>query len=224
MSRDNIADELNALIPNLRKYAPFFDWPDKGIKEWDVVDELLRAMHAKGDCRYTRAESVDDDPPDCVIKDSAGVQVGVEVTEFVDQNAVEMCERGMDVYREWSDQAIIEKIAQILKRKDEKAHHGDLYSKVILVIHTDEVELTSPRLFPILDASPFPRPRNIDEAYLICSYEPGLGYPYLRLNLDGPTTGRSLPAGRRSGARLITREPTGTELPTGSSLPVPFAQ
>jgi hypothetical protein len=189
MSRDNIADELNALIPNLRKYAAFFDWPDKGIKEWDVVDELLRAMHAKGDCRYTRAESVDDNPPDCVIRDSAGVQVGVEVTELVDQEAVEMCERGKDVYRVWSDQEVREKIAQILINKDGKAHHGNLYSKPILVIHNDEFELRSPRLFPILDASVFSRPQNIDEAYLICSYEPGIGYPYKRLNLDRPTTG-----------------------------------
>ena len=105
-----------------------------------------------------------------------------------------MCERGENVYREWSDQAVREKIAHILKSKDEKAHHGGLYGKLILVIHTDEVELTSSRLFPVLDASVFPRPQNIDEAYLICSYEPKLGnapnpYPYTRLNFDGTITG-----------------------------------
>ena len=189
MSRDNIAGALNALIRNLRKYAGFFHWPDKRIKEWDVVDELLRSMHADGDCRYTRVKSVDDDAPDCVIRDSAGGQVGVEVTELVDKDAIEMCERGMNVYREWSDQAVREQIAQILKEKDQKMHFGNLYSKRILVIHTDERELTSPYLFPILDASVFPRPRNIDEAYVLCSYDPSLGYPYKRLNLDGPTTG-----------------------------------
>jgi hypothetical protein len=68
--------------------------------------------------------------------------------------------------------------------------------KLILVIHTDEVLLQSFELFPILDASHFARLRNIDEAYLICSYEPTLSddenpYPYRRLNLDGPTTGFS---------------------------------
>ena len=100
------------------------------------------------------------------------------------------------MYREWSDQAVRQKIEQILMSKDRKAHHGNLYGKLILVIHNDEVELPSFRFFPILDASPFPRPRNIDEAYLICSYEPNLGnapnpYPYLKLNLDGPTAGSS---------------------------------
>jgi hypothetical protein len=190
MSRNNIADELDAVMRNRRNYAAFWEWPDKKVKEWDVVCELLRSMHAKGDCRYTQPESVDDDWPDCVIRDSAGIQVGVEVTEFVDQKAVEMREKGMNVYREWNDQEVREKVEQRLASKDEKAHHGGLYGKVILVIHTDEVfDLQSFRLFPILDASPFPRPRNIDEAYLICSYEPGLGYPYIRLNLDGPTTG-----------------------------------
>ena len=189
MSKDNIADSLDALIRDRRNYAPFFDWPDKKLKEWDVVCELLRSMHAGGDCRYAHnVESVDDDCPDCVIRDSNGVHVGVEVTELVDQTAVELCERGEDVYREWSDQAVCEKIAQILKSKDEKARR-DLYPKLILVIHTDEVELRPFRLFPILDTSIFPRPRKIDEAYLICSYEPTLHtvenpYPYTRLRLE----------------------------------------
>jgi hypothetical protein len=161
MSRDNIADELDAVTRNRRKYAAFFDWPDKAVKEWDVVCELLNSMHANGDCRYTRVEAVDNDWPDCVIRDSGGVQVGVEVTEFVDQKAVEMCERGKNVYREWSDQAVREKIAQILISKNGKAYHDDLYGKLILVIHNDEVDLPSFRLFPILAASHLPRPRNI---------------------------------------------------------------
>jgi hypothetical protein len=191
--QDNTGDALHAVIRNRRKYGSFFDWPDKPVKEWDVVCELLNSMHASGDYRYPRNfERVDGDWPDCVIRDSNGVQVGIEVTEFVDQKAIEMCERGKNVYREWTDEAVREKMAQILKRKDEKAHRGGRYSKVILVIHTDELELTSSRLFPILDANVFDRPRNIDEAYFICSYEPTLGdapkpYPYATLNFDGPT-------------------------------------
>src|SRR5438270_2136348 len=122
MSKENIGDELNAVIRNHRKYAAFFDWPDKKIKEWDVVRELLRSMHARDDYRYTnKVESVDVDWPDCVIRDSHGVQVGVEVTEFVDEKAVVMCERGNVEYREWPDEAVREKITQILKRKDEGA-------------------------------------------------------------------------------------------------------
>ena len=51
MSRHNIADELDAVIRNRRKYAAFFDWPDKAVKECDVVCELLRSMHARDDYR-----------------------------------------------------------------------------------------------------------------------------------------------------------------------------
>jgi hypothetical protein len=190
MSGDNIDDELDAVVRKRRKYAPFSEWPDQKEGERDVVRDLLKSMHAEGDCRYTqKVESVDGEWPDCVIQDSAGVQVGVEVTEFVDQEAVERCEKGENVYRTWRDKDVREKVEQILASKDGKAHHRNPYSKLILVIHTDEFELISPRLFPILDASPFPRPRNIDEAYFICSYEPGLGYPYRRLNLDGRTAG-----------------------------------
>jgi hypothetical protein len=119
MSSDNIGDELDAVIRNSRKYASFWDWPDRKIKECDVVDELLTSMHVNGDYRYkTPAESVDDDPPDCVIRDSDGDRVGVEVTEFVDRKAVEMNERGENVYREWNEEAVREKIAQILTGKN----------------------------------------------------------------------------------------------------------
>src|SRR5262245_46412949 len=101
---------LSALSMKRRKYAPFWDWPDKPIKEWDVVRELLNSMHASGDYRYTpKFERVDGDWPDCVIRDSDGVQVGVEVTEFVDQKAVQRCEKDNKAYREWTDQAVREK-------------------------------------------------------------------------------------------------------------------
>jgi hypothetical protein len=160
----------------------------KKIKEWDVVEELLRSMHADGDNRYrSPVKSVAKDPPDCEIRDNAGGRVGVEVTEFVDQDVVKMCQQGENVYREWSDEKVREKVAEILKSKDAKAQRWrGLYGKAILVIHiAEEFVLQSPELFPILDASHFPGPKNIDEAYLICSYEPELGYPYRRLNLDG---------------------------------------
>src|SRR5215471_444590 len=125
MSMGKLADESNAVIARRRKSAAFFDWPDKGVKEWDITCELLRSMHAGGDYRFTdNFDPLDDDWPDCVIRDRDGAQVGIEITELVDQEAVAMCERGMNVYRVWSDQAIREKIAQILQSKDRKAHHG----------------------------------------------------------------------------------------------------
>jgi hypothetical protein len=211
----NIGDELDAVMRKRRESAPFWEWPDKEIKEWGVVEELLRSMHADGDHRYSGpVESVDDDPPDCVIRDSRGKQVGVEVTEFVDQYVIEMCqkakaemakiektetekakmiERALSAYRDWTAVDVREKVAEILKSKDKRAYDRSRYCKVILVIHTDERVLQSPELFPILDAWHFPRPKNIDEAYLTCSYEPPgddeKPCPYRRLNLDGPTAG-----------------------------------
>jgi hypothetical protein len=54
-----------------------------------------------------------------------------------DQKAVEMCETGKNVYCECSDQAVREKIALILKRKHEKAHHGDLYEAFLTADNAD---------------------------------------------------------------------------------------
>jgi hypothetical protein len=215
MSSDKNDDKWDAIIRKGREHAPFWEGPDKEIKEWSVVEELLRSMHADSDHRYRGpVESVDDDPPDCVIRDSRGKQIGVEVTEFVDQDVVLMCqqakaemakiektqtekakiEKALSAYRDWTAVEVREKVEQILRDKDEKTYDRRLYNKVILVIYTDEIVLRSPELFPVLDAGAFPHPHNIDEAYFICSYEPTLSndenpYPYERLKFDGQTAG-----------------------------------
>ena len=173
-------------------------------------------MHADGDHRYGGpVESVDDDPPDCVIRDSRGKQIGVEVTEFVDQDVVKICqqakaemakiekaetekakiEKALSEYRDWTAVEVREKVEQILRDKDEKAYDRRLYRKIVLVIYTDEIVLRSPELFPML-AGAFPRSKNIAEAYFICSYEPPptlsddeKPYPYVRLKFDGQPPG-----------------------------------
>jgi hypothetical protein len=52
---------------------------------------------------------------------------------------------------------------------------GPVKGTTEVAVTTRRTDLPSFRLFPILAASHLPRPRNIDEAYLICSYEPKLG-------------------------------------------------
>jgi hypothetical protein len=178
-------NDMNEVIRRQRKYASYWDWPDKDVKEIGVVRDLLEAMCKRGDERYGQPNGVDDQWPDCIVKDASDRNIAVEVTELVDEEAVRICQKGERVYRRWRDEEVIDKLTAIMARKDKKANHGGLYAKVMLVIYTNEFELTSPRLMPILENRVFPGLTNIEEVYVICSYEPGpKTYPYTQLRFS----------------------------------------
>jgi hypothetical protein len=177
--------DINEVIRRRRKYASYWDWPDRDVKEIGVVRDLLEAMRERGDERYRQPDCVDDQWPDCIVKDASGRNVAVEVTELVDEEAIKICQKGEGVYRRWSDEDVTKKITAIMRAKDQKANHGGLYAKAVLVIFTDEFELTSPRLMPILERHLFPYLTNIEEVYVICSYERGPNtHPYTQLRFS----------------------------------------
>lgn len=166
----DLIDEIIKNLSRLRKHRSFWLWPNKPVVERGVVRELLNSMHHDGDMRYRNARSVNDDWPDCEVDDESGNTVGVEVTELVDEEAVRKAQKGEMVFSYWTDGEIKEQVSRILTRKDLKSSHGGLYSKVILVIHTDE--FTHLHLFPVIRNTEFTRLENIQEAFIVVSYDP----------------------------------------------------
>ena len=149
------------------------------------MKDLLTSMTREGVNRYTNPRSVEDDWPDCAAEDEQGQLIAIEVTELVDEEAIQRSQRGQPVYRRWEDRDILNAVHSILLRKDQKSCHGSLYGRVILVIHTDEPELNARRLFPLIRSVRFPHLNNIKEAYIICSYDPFTEtYPYCEIPLD----------------------------------------
>ena len=71
-----------------RRHATHFEDPDKETKELGVVEEWLRSMESRGEAAYSNPISAPKDPPDCVVFDREGGPVAVEVTEFVDEEAI----------------------------------------------------------------------------------------------------------------------------------------
>ena len=64
--------------------------------------------------------------------------------------------------------------------------HGGSYSKKIVVIHTDEESILYDKISPVLESYTFSSLKQIDEAYLLFSYNPPQlegEYPYIRLNI-----------------------------------------
>jgi hypothetical protein len=166
----DLIDEIIRNLSRLRKHGSFWLWPKKPVVERGVVRELLNSMHHDGDMRYQNARSVNDDWPDCEVDDDLGNTVAVEVTELVDEEAIRTAERDEMDFSYQTDGEIKEKVSKILARKNLKSSHGGLYRKVILVIHTDE--FTHSRLFPVIRNTEFMRLENIQEAFIITSYDP----------------------------------------------------
>ena len=167
-------------------YASFFDWSDKAIKEKGVVRDLLEAIEAnEGHNAIVTIRSNRSDPPDCVGTTIHGECIGFEITELVDLETVKMNRRGFRCRKEWTPNGLLAKIREIVRKKDAKNYHGGPYSKIVLVIFTDEPLVRSADCASILRNQVLGRCRNITDCYLLLSYQPGLkSYPYFRVEIS----------------------------------------
>ncbi|MBI5816146.1 MAG: hypothetical protein HZB29_11130 [Nitrospinae bacterium] len=185
---DDEFEELKNAIDRQRKYSPFFDWPDKRVKELGILRDLINAKELNGEFELRNPRWSDKDPPDCIAEDKLGALVAVEVTELVSQEAVEKCQSGSQVYCVWQLSDVIDKLNNIVTVKDGKlgeVRSSKSYSKVILVVHTDESTITYNDMGEGIRKMPPIPAKNIDEMYLLFSYDPADGgkYPYIRLQI-----------------------------------------
>jgi len=170
-------------MSKLRKHRSFWLWTKKPVMERGIVRELLDSMHHDGDMRYQNVRSVNGDWPDCEVDDEFGNTVGVEVTELVDEEAVRKAQRGEMDFSYWTDDEIKDRVSGILAHKDLRSSHSGLYNKVILVIHTDQ--FTRSHLFPVIKNTKFTRLENIQEAFIIVSYDPETHtYPWCEIQFE----------------------------------------
>lgn len=179
-------DSLLKSLSKMRKYASHFDWHNKQRKELGVVEALFEGMKAAGASIYHSPKYSKKDPPDCVAEDNDGEIIGIEVTELVDEQAISENQKGTRVYRDWETHKVINAIKEILKEKDTKNYIGGPYFKLILIIFTDELTISSERYSLILNSKVFPTCKQINEVYFLFSYDPGIkSYPYIHLKLEG---------------------------------------
>jgi len=169
-----------------RKYASFFEWPDRKLKERGVVDYLLRSMELGGEVEYSEPIPSLDDPPDCVVSDRDGRLVAVEVTELVSAEAIRRNQQGEDVYRDWKPNEVTDEINSLLQKKDDKRFHGEPYAKKVVLIFTDEIILQARKeeYVDYLAGQSFGPVKQVDEAYLLFSYDGIDRCPYIKLRLN----------------------------------------
>lgn len=169
-----------------RRYASFFEWPDRQRAELGVVEEWIATLSARGERHFRDPRSLEPDPPDCVCLNEAGAQVAVEVTEIVCSTAAQLNARGQQVYRNWQPGELRDHIAAQLAQKDGKVFHGGPYAEIIVCMFTDEPVLDIGRLASELADETFGPFHQITSAYILTSYSPeSQDYPALRLRLFG---------------------------------------
>lgn len=92
-------NKIREFIKVQRKYASFWEWfkREKDVKELGVVKTLLESIAKTSPHNLTNLRNSENDPPDCIADADYGSLIGFEVRELVDQQAVEINERGRKV-------------------------------------------------------------------------------------------------------------------------------
>jgi O-6-methylguanine DNA methyltransferase len=185
-----------------RKYAPYWHWKDKQLLELGVVREWIALMP---DAYHSvSAGPHPNQAPDCIILDGGNNSVGVEVVELVDSFAVAKNEQGEDIYRHYKKGDFVAAVRDILKNKDAKTYFGR-YLKIIVLIHTDEPDLSYERCREWLKDAEFPPLDTIDEAFIIFPYNPVNKHQYIRIKVN-------MKSFKEKVFEVVRRIPAGTTL------------
>jgi len=171
-----------------RKHASFFyaGRKYKGTDEISIAEEFVPT--------FERLFGIEvfyvipgDDPPDIVFDVGGSRGFAIELTELVNQEAITAQIRNDQEWyaREqlnWNSQNTCDRIERILEKKQEGAQRvSRMYERYIVLLHTDEIMLTSNQVARFTYEQSWPAYPYIDDAYVICSYEPGKGYPVVKL-------------------------------------------
>lgn len=192
----SLNDKIAYIARKRRVYASIQEGETKQQKEINVVHDLLKSMERSGQPEFFNPQISTLDPPDCIVRTADDQLVAIEVTELVDQTAVEINQRsdpqaiarfepGAMVLRVWSQPDFLARIAELLRKKDTKIFHGGPFGRVAVVIHTDEPALQHSECESWLSGHCFGPFRQLTEAYILYNYEPDFGYPFQRLLLGG---------------------------------------
>ena len=186
-----LEETLNQMIAHQRPHGFFapigsvakgVSAEDKAITEVGIAKIFLEAHRELGlKLPFFDPESFENDPPDCIGKNSIGQRsVAIEITELVNQKAIEM-EMGARrdntvtindyLYEDWDEDILKIKIPEIINNKDKKKFNGKKYSDIILIIHTDEhfiIENARCEINNLQDITT----EKITKAYILFSYNP----------------------------------------------------
>lgn len=190
MDDEELANAIRKGASAQRGYADFDTWPDRRVRDLglgrDFADELR--VNFGTELSNLHVVPAGCDPPDLIAGD-----IGIELTELVDpymvRGAVLQRRAGASPsqYRDWSQQQLLERLRQIVRRKDCAAvKHGRKLSGYWLVVHTDEPGLTPAVVTAHLEGWLPMSCQLLTRCFLLMSYFPDhAGRPLFELVING---------------------------------------
>lgn len=182
----DLFERIKQALAKRRGYADFFAWDDKQVAEHGVVGTFFEVASAEPGAPFRNMMSrpAGRDPPDCEALDAQGRRLGIEVTELVDERAIQQSRHDPRFWAAtWDAGKLIQMLEERLRAKDRPATvHGGPYDEYWLVVHCDEALLSIANVREWLAGHVFARPMLLTRAYLLLSYDPSVQtYPYVRL-------------------------------------------
>lgn len=153
-----------------RKYAGFFHWPDKRIRELGVAVAFVATARNSGVADLLSPTPSTEDPPDVVARTQNGNLVAIELVELVDERLAAQGRKPSRLFRMWTEPDLQAALERLVREKDSKTFHGGPYSKILLVIHCDEPTADEAKCERALVHLSVDGLQQIDEAYLLLSY------------------------------------------------------
>jgi len=185
---DELLAEVARAVARQRGYADFFDWPEKRQKELGLLEVFAEAFRSGGG--IISAEHLTEpglDPPDGEALSQAGVRIGIELVELVDQGLIERQKRDphRTQWRDWTGKELRETLSALVGRKDSTRQATSLLhnlSEYWTVIHTDEPALTPGSVARHVAGFRVGPCRLVTRCFLLMSYSPAIkGYPLVEI-------------------------------------------
>ena len=201
---DKVFEIVRKATERPRGHADHFQWPvDRPRAELGVVQDLSASLDANGAAFFfdLKGRAQHDDPPDCEAVDKDGQRIAIEVTELVDEEAIQ---RAQALRREREDQGNSPPVSeqrvdwdlakfQTLVQKRLVAKNGRFPhlkdapypGGYVVVLHTDEAMLSKTSVEAFAQQVSFAGIGCITRAFIVISYDPEIErYAIVELKLS----------------------------------------
>lgn len=161
-----------------RQHANAFETGNKEVKELIVAQDFFSIVErTRSDKLISIAPA--GDPPDILVVTDTGERVAIEITELVNQLAIQhQVAKNPDYLYEllsWNQEIFDSKVQQIIDTKIEACSAiTEHYDELVLLIFTDEPRLRNRDLEKYLASANFEHLDKFDAVYILTSYDPNI--------------------------------------------------
>ena len=170
-----------------RRHANFFEFWKKPVKETGIFEEFIAALEVHIGASIRTWRLAETDPPDVIVTLENDQRIGVELTELVNKEAIEAQIQKPEIYSgvalSFGVTEALDAINTIIDIKSNKMRHlTSEYDQLILLIHTDEIMLTSASFVSGMSNHAFRHSDVFNSVHLMFSYEPASkSYPVVKI-------------------------------------------